>query len=33
MKKALEESERADKERKQQEEEEEAMLKQVLEQS
>jgi len=31
MKKALEESERADKERKQQEEEEEAMLKQVLE--
>ena len=33
MKKALEESERADKDRKQQEEEEEAMLKQVLEQS
>ena len=33
MKRALEESERADKERKQQEEEEEAMLKQVLEQS
>ena len=31
MKRALEESERADKERKRQEEEEEAMMKQVIE--
>jgi hypothetical protein len=31
MKKAIEESERADKERKRQEEEEEAMMKQVIE--